>query len=79
MMMNGLPAPPTPPTRPTIEQLQTISGSLINTPAPLAAPFLPFVPPQVNPALIQSDGPPLVNGPINYFYQYSDRLGTEKN
>ena len=79
MMMNGLPVPPTPPTRPTIEQLQTISGSLINTPAPLAAPFLPFVPPQVNPALIQADGPPLVNGPINYFYTYSDKLGTEKN
>jgi hypothetical protein len=40
------------------------------------APFLPYIPPQTNAAVIQGDGPPLVNGPINYFYTYSDRLAT---
>jgi hypothetical protein len=42
------------------------------------APFLPYVPPQINPNVLQADGAPIVNGPINYFYTYSDKLGTEK-
>jgi hypothetical protein len=85
MMMNGLPAPPTPPNRPTIEQLQTMNPSIVSQPAATSiqqqqnAPFLPYVPPQTNSSIITADGPPLVNGPINYFYTYSDKLGTEKN
>jgi len=41
------------------------------------APFLPYIPPQTNPMIIQADGPPLVNGPLNYFYTYSDRKQNE--
>lgn len=85
MMMNGLPAPPTPPNRPTIEQLQTMNPSIVSQPAATSiqqqqnSPFLPYIPPQTNSSIITADGPPLVNGPINYFYTYSDKLGTEKN
>jgi hypothetical protein len=70
MMMNGLPISPVPQFGPLIEQLQTMNNP--------AGPFLPYIPPQMNPNVIQADGPPIVNGPINYFYTYSDKLGTEK-
>jgi len=76
MMMNGLPLSPVPQFAPIIEQLQTINSPA--GPIMTNAPFLPFVPPQMNPNVIQADGAPIVNGPINYFYTYSDKLGTEK-
>ena len=61
---------------PLVSQQQITTGlSPVSQQQMLAnAPFLPYVPPQTNSAIIQGDGPPLVNGPINYFYQYSDRL-----
>jgi hypothetical protein len=59
------------------QQPMATSSSPISQQQILAnAPFLPYIPPQTNAAIIQGDGPPLVNGPINYFYTYSDRLAT---
>jgi len=84
--MTGAPAVSQPPTMttgapmitnsPLVSQQQITTGlSPVSQQQMLAnAPFLPYVPPQTNSAIIQGDGPPLVNGPINYFYQYSDRL-----
>ena len=76
MMMNGLPVPS---KNPTIEQLQTLNQSNFSPQSTMQSPFLPYIPPQINPGIIQADGPPLVNGPINYFYSYSDKLGPKNN
>jgi len=62
------------------QQSATATASMFSQqPTAKGGPFLPYVPPQTNQSLITADGPPLVNGPINYFYTYSDKLGTEKN